>query len=257
MVYIDTFPQRRAVPIFLLFVMSVSNRSSFLASPELHDDVWSETSSVFDSAPNSPDSAKSEQFFEADGKSEPLGSAQSSPQKHLRTTTPRPLPKLHNHVFNPRFGVKVSEQPHKVGPARFASGPFSTTSAEQRLPPTAAAAQRRNSFLRQREMTLAQVKPNNVLKVKIFYNEEVVALKLRKDLLSNIKELVEVTLYKLYQRHTFSRDKMSLSISFADSALKPVSLSASAGSAFASYHEDLCMDYIQTKLKIFITAQLK
>lgn len=96
-----------------------------------------------------------------------------------------------------------------------------------------------------------------MLKVKIFYQEEVVAVKLRKDLLSSIKELVDVTLYKLYQRHNFQRENMSLSLSFADSDLKPVSLTTSAGGAFASYQEELCMDYIQIKLKIYISAQLK
>lgn len=227
------------------------------------DDRVHSQSFIFDSTANSPDSALSEDFFDAEEKFS--STSISDVQKHPESipinlmVQPSTLPRLDNNVMNSCFSVKVAENsPRAAQLSVFCSTPFSTISAEQRLPPSAVAtAQRKSMISKQRESSLANLKRSNVLKVKIFYNEEVLAVKLRKDLLSSTKELVGVTLYKLSQRYTFSREQIKLSLIFADGDLKPVSLTTASETPFASFYEDLCMNYIQNKSKIFITAKLK
>lgn len=266
---------------------------NMLSNPlELDDPNLSEMESIFDSSPDSPESGVHEQFDDFNLKSATIGVTEQLPTRRLSHLKPislkvfhhQPIPhfstsrlhqvsKLHQpsqlhqtsnyrseelkgHVLNPKLTVKTDKSPRNTISSTSNPTAFSTMSAQQRIPPATAQATRKHALMQSREMTLAQIKQKNVLKVKIFFQDEVLAVKLRKDLLSGIKELADVTKYKLLQRHNFAVRDLKLSLKFADSQLQPVIL-CGGSNPFASMYEDICMDYIHSKSKILISASLK
>lgn len=114
-------------------------------------------------------------------------------------------------------------------------------------------AQLRNGNGKARE----NVDPANVLKLKISCREsfdEIVALKLRKDRLRCLAELVEVVLLKLAGKLPCNRDNVKISLVFPNSALEPVTLKCPGGQdkLYNNEREDFMMGYVQAKSKIYV-----
>lgn len=98
----------------------------------------------------------------------------------------------------------------------------------------------------------------NLLKVKIFIGEmdrEVVALKLKKDKLSNLNELIDVITYKAMSKDSsLSSEEVNVDMVFANPLLKPVSMKGSANGAFGSSNNEFLMDYVLAKEKVYVRA---
>lgn len=99
--------------------------------------------------------------------------------------------------------------------------------------------------------------PANVLKLKISCREsleEIVALKLRKDRLRSLMELVDVILFKLAGKLPCAKEGVKISLVFPDSSLPSVTLKSPGGcdDPYNCECEDFMMGYIQAKSKIYV-----
>lgn len=99
-----------------------------------------------------------------------------------------------------------------------------------------------------------ETEPNNVLKLKIacdHLGDSKVAVKLRKDKLNKLSELVDVALYKLSPLVPWPQEKTSIRLVFLDSSLKPVLLTLGRIDPLV---ESLVMEYIGCKSKLLVKA---
>lgn len=98
---------------------------------------------------------------------------------------------------------------------------------------------------------------NNTLKIKIYAHaqQDTFALKLCKDKLHSVGELVEAVVSKLVARYQCGAPAVALALTFADKSLKDIPLKSSA--AFAALDEALTMAYIQSKGKIYLQATVE
>lgn len=99
---------------------------------------------------------------------------------------------------------------------------------------------------------------DSVLKLKIFFaelNDEIVAVKLRKDKLASIDELVDVVLLRLKLKCECDPNSIKVSMMFPDRLLTPVVLrDCHGGPSFTQAYGDFLMEYIQHKSKVYIRA---
>lgn len=104
----------------------------------------------------------------------------------------------------------------------------------------------------------------NILKLKIFIglaNEDVIALKLRKDKLKTVHELIDVILYKVFDKLTnekVSSNDIKISIFFKDYKLKPIVMKTCGdknSQTSGLIQKDLLYDYIMAKNKVYIRAE--
>lgn len=109
------------------------------------------------------------------------------------------------------------------------------------------------------------VKTDQILKIKIFVSSggttvagttagttDVMALKLKKQKLQNIHELVQVIQFKVgFRLAAVDSSDINLSIFFRNPKLKPIPLQTSAG---RSVDASLLMDYILAKDKLYVNA---
>lgn len=99
----------------------------------------------------------------------------------------------------------------------------------------------------------------NLLKVKIFIgdvNQEVVALKLKKDRLSDINELIDVITFRAICKDSgLSNEQVKIDMFFPDLRLKPIVIKGTGAHAtFGSSTNDLLMDYVMAKEKVYVRA---
>ncbi|EDK40342.2 hypothetical protein PGUG_04440 [Meyerozyma guilliermondii ATCC 6260] len=104
------------------------------------------------------------------------------------------------------------------------------------------------------------VKKDQILKIKIFVTSsssstsDVIALKLKKQKLQNIHELIQVIQFKVgFRLAAVETSDIKLSIFFKNPKLKPIPLSQS-DSAGRSLDSNLLMDYIIAKDKLYVNA---
>ncbi|KAI5955522.1 hypothetical protein KGF57_003654 [Candida theae] len=95
-------------------------------------------------------------------------------------------------------------------------------------------------------------------------NYDFIAIRLRKDRLQNINELVNVILFKIMNKKPNVKvNDVNLSIFFKDSQLKPISLKEPVGKRSSTSsvkgvlldNDGLLLDYVQLKRKLYIRAQ--
>ena len=114
--------------------------------------------------------------------------------------------------------------------------------------------------------------PKQVLVLRIFfrdpYSKEVtsITIKLRKDKLQNINELTNLILYKMMnKKNDLNINEVKLLIFFKDKNLKPIllkdsvnpkskSLTGVVNKELGFYKDDLLLDYVQMKEKLYIKA---
>lgn len=104
------------------------------------------------------------------------------------------------------------------------------------------------------------VKKDQILKIKIFVTSsssstsDVIALKLKKQKLQNIHELIQVIQFKVgFRLAAVETSDIKLSIFFKNPKLKPIPLLQS-DSAGRSLDSNLLMDYILAKDKLYVNA---
>lgn len=99
-----------------------------------------------------------------------------------------------------------------------------------------------------------------MLKVKIFVSplhEEVIALKLRKDNLQNIQELVDVVLYELKRKRMYKTLGVELKLTFPHLNLLLVPLVQRNDDTLGLLCTDLALEYLRSKSKIYVEAAVK
>ena len=104
------------------------------------------------------------------------------------------------------------------------------------------------------------VKKDQILKIKIFVTSsssstsDVIALKLKKQKLQNIHELIQVIQFKVgFRLAAVETSDIKLSIFFKNPKLKPIPL-LQTDSAGRSLDSNLLMDYILAKDKLYVNA---
>lgn len=99
-----------------------------------------------------------------------------------------------------------------------------------------------------------------MLKVKIFVSplhEEVIALKLRKDNLQTIQELVDVVLYELKRKRMYETLAVELKLTFPHLNLLLVPLVQRDNDMLGLLCTDLALDYLRNKSKIYVEAAVR
>ncbi|KAK6202405.1 uncharacterized protein RJT21DRAFT_112364 [Scheffersomyces amazonensis] len=128
----------------------------------------------------------------------------------------------------------------------------------------------------------SQSKPReDIIKLNIFFEDsksekkdfllpeefDYIALKLRKDKLNNLNELVNVIIYKLLaKKHDLNINEVKLLIFFKDKGLNPIVLKQSSKEIKSQHkqlqkpfnlkNDELLLDYIKLKKKLYIMAQI-
>lgn len=156
--------------------------------------------------------------------------------RHARHALAQPAPFNRHPRLHARHSTGALRQP---GPA------------DLRLPPDLLAARRMS-------VSEAHRRPdNNTLKIKIYADaqQDTFALKLCKDKLHSVGELVEAVVSKLVARYQCGAPAVALALTFPDKSLKDIPLKSSA--AFAALDEALTMAYIQSKGKIYLQATVE
>lgn len=94
------------------------------------------------------------------------------------------------------------------------------------------------------------------LKIKVMCpdEDEILAIKIHKDKLRSVRELADVVSIKLNIRYCMRPDDLECRLIFPNKSLPPVDLGAGDVGGLL---EDFIMEYIQTRLKIYIEARLK
>lgn len=257
----------------------------------------SAVSSVFDLAPKSPASLKSDQFDESftkkpqavkltslkkERKGPPTKSLPQVPHKKSAkrpqtaleemsdASTPEDTPKLpHAPLLKTRhstgtllssstisLGSTGAAHPLSSGTSFKRNSVYATTPADLRLPRESLAARRRSVSVLPRAST-TRSPDQGTLKIKIYSNEDNFALKLRKENLRCVDELVEVVAHKLALRYKCSPLSVDVLMTFPDKSLKSVPLRSSELCSQSGLYEAFTMDYIQNKSKIYLQANMR
>ncbi|ODV65912.1 hypothetical protein HYPBUDRAFT_242524 [Hyphopichia burtonii NRRL Y-1933] len=108
-------------------------------------------------------------------------------------------------------------------------------------------------------------KLESILKLKLYLgsrNESVMALKLKKDKLDNIDELIDVLIYKIIEKFNnldLSANQIKISIFFKNPKLKSIIMKnfgpKEYNDEFSFLQKELLMDYISNKDKLYIRAE--
>lgn len=221
-------------------------------------------SSVFDSVPNSPNSLESTKPNDTKTlqKSRPASSYETPPLPYESDVNNSPTvrrirstqrPSNSRHSMTDLKSLKTLKEGSEFNP-KYTQRNFSSPSADLRIPPSTLAARKESAT--RREKSFAPTAPSNVLKLKIFFHDDVVALRLRKDKLLSVKDIVDVIVFKQLSRKKCNVDDIKIVMTFPDNSLQPVTLKDPKNRAvsFAMLYGDLMMDYLQNKSKIYVKA---
>lgn len=184
-------------------------------------------------------------------------------------------PKINNLFSTPVLMAETSLTETSVEEDSFVS-PNNTQASSATFP---AYTSRRDTLASRESLPFFQKKSEQTLKLNIYLEEKTedgvvkepdnldfIAVKLRKDRLRNLNELVNVVIFKLLnKKQDINLNNMRLLIFFKNESLSPIVLKKSiqevepevpAGDKSSLNNDDLLLEYIMMKKKLYIKAQI-